>query len=66
MGSTPATHHHAGSAAIGNGRLHALGSYFSISHWDSFRSLSMPTSPGDLLRYNLLIWPNNFSLFISN
>lgn len=27
---------------------------------------SVPASPGDLLPYNLLIWPNTFSLFILN
>jgi len=47
MGPTLATHHHAGSAAVGNDKLCALASYFSISCWDLFRSLSVPTGAGD-------------------
>lgn len=52
MGSTSANNSHAGSAVIDT---------FQFSHWDSFRSLSMPTGPGDLLLHSLLIWPNTFS-----
>lgn len=57
MRSAVVTHYHTDSAPFVNDRLCALASYFSIPHWGSLRSLSMPTSPGDLWSYNMLVWP---------